>query len=399
MKSRAIILIAATLLTAACTKQLGEAGEGTLTIKATEANCSPSNQFLSVSATGEWKLSITFSDQTEYDFTPWAYFGKYTDVDSISLSGNGDTSLIQFNWCGNQSPYSRTATLKLTNGSITKSFDFKQNGLSKSSSLATVLESDDLGEWMELPETNTQGLYYFNHMMTVNGKSCRNYSYGWDPNNLVALWVAYPLNSFTIGSGSRSNEWGLDPKVPRRYQPILYSPFQGFYDRGHQCPSADRLSYEANVETFYGTNMTPQKAALNQSAWGVLEGNVRNWARKFDTLYVVTGCVVKGSTAKAYDNDGKAVTVPTGYYKALLGYKKSGGVANTSSNGGYTAIGFYFDHKAYDKDTQALMNQAVTIDRLEEITGLNFFVNLEKTSSAIAQRVEANYHSWWGNNM
>ena len=57
-------------------------------------------------------------------------------------------------------------------------------------------------------------------------------------------------------------------------------------------PSADRLSRVANIETFYYTNMTPQKAALNQGMWENLEEKVRVWARSMDTLYVVTGCQV-----------------------------------------------------------------------------------------------------------
>ena len=284
-------------------------------------------------------------------------------------------------------------------GGQSKSVKFTQKGLSKSSDIATVLESDELGRWMEIPETDTEGLYYYTHQMNVSGRECRNFSYGWDPVNLVALWVAYPLNSFTIGSGYRTGEWGVDPKVPRNYQPILYSPYRGYYDRGHQCPSADRLTYDANVQTFYGTNMTPQLGSLNSSAWSNLEGMVRKWSRQFDTVYVVTGCVVNGSTGKAYDNDGKAITVPSGYYKALLGYKGIGTVADTGNNGGYTAIGFYFDHRTYESSPKAIMEQAVTINRLEEITGLNLFVNLERESVTISNRVESTYNSWWEKNM
>lgn len=401
MKLRKIFIVLFSILAVACSKKLDD-GSASLTLKATEADYKPSNQYLTVRASGDWNLTMTFSDQKDLDFRPWAYFGKYTDVDSIRLSGSGNSDFIQFNWTGNNSPDTRIATITITCGSSSQSYTFTQSGKSQGSDTAKVLKSDILGNWMELPQTNTPGLYFYSHPMTVGGNTTRNYTYGWDSVNLVALWVAYPLNSATIGSGSRTNEWGLDPKVPRQYQPILFHGFSsslGFIARGHQCPSADRLTYENNVKTFYFTNMTPQRNELNSAAWGVLEGMVRSWCRSFDTLYVVTGCIVDGSTEKAYDNEGKAVTVPTGYYKALMGYKKSGTVADTGDNGGYTAIAFYFDHKSYSGKTTTVMQQSITVDSLETITGINFFYKLEKDNPTISSRVEKSINSWWSKNI
>ena len=104
MRYRNAILLAAVILSSACSKQLDDNNSCTLTVRAVEAGCNPSNQFLTIKAGGEWKLALAFSDQTEYDFVPWAYFGKYSDVDSITLSGKGDNNLVQFNWSGNKSP-------------------------------------------------------------------------------------------------------------------------------------------------------------------------------------------------------------------------------------------------------------------------------------------------------
>ena len=112
-----------------------------------------------------------------------------------------------------------------------------------------------------------------------------------------------------------------------------------------------------------------------------------------DTLYVVTGCSVEGSTAYALDNEGKKVTVPTGYYKALLGYKKAGTIGITSQTGGYTGCAFWFDHKAYSGN---VMNQSMTIAELEEKTGVDFFVNLPSViDQELARKVETTKDSWW----
>ena len=226
----------------------------------------------------------------------------------------------------------------------------------------------------------------------MSDRDCRNYSFLWDRENLVAHWVAYPLNRGLRGTGSRTDAWGYDPKVPRDEQPELFSGFDGGYQRGHQLPSADRYGGN-NVSTFYFTNMTPQLGSLNTKAWENLEGRVRELSYTSDTLYVVTGCVLEGSTDKAYDNSGKAVTVPSGYFKALLWY--NGG--STYSFGKWTAAAIYCEHRSYGSSlgTDVLMS----IDELEEITGIDFFVNLpDRVNLYEAQRIEAEdpvQNSFW----
>ena len=253
-------------------------------------------------------------------------------------------------------------------------------------------------KWMELPETKDgDGLDFYFHDQILGGKAIRSWSFDYDSKALLAHWVAYPLNKTLRGSGARTDQWGLDPKVPASQQPVLYNAYKADngkkYDRGHQLPSADRLDRDANVKTFYFTNMTPQLSGLNSASWADLENRVRTWSESFDTLYVVTGCSVKGSTEVAYDNDRKAVTVPTGYYKALLGYKKTGSVGNSSQNGGYIGCAFWFDHVAYSGD---FMSKAITISELEQKTGVNFFVNLPEAAGAEnAKVVEGTKDSWW----
>lgn len=394
---RGTILTAAAVLSAvACGDNYSAVG---VALRLNETGPAPSNQWITVTASGEWTLTLDFPDRTETDFTPWAYFNGNDTLTVIS--GIGTRKDITLNWIANANTEQRSVTVVASSGSRKSTAIFQQGGATPASAiLPATLKSDELGAWMELPATNTPGLYYFAHDMEIAGKTTRNYAFGWDPNALVALWVAYPLNAWNIGSGDRSNVWGLDPKVPRKYQPVVFGAFSsgnaGSFDRGHQIPSADRLYYDANVTTFYGTNMTPQRNKLNSAAWSTLEGMVRNWARQFDTLYVTTGCVIDGSTEYCYDNDRKKVTVPTGYYKALLGYKKSGTLGLTASQGGYTAIGFWFDHQAYAAKESVVMAQAVTIDELETRTGHDFFVNLPfAIGDALAAKVESTKDAWW----
>lgn len=332
--------------------------------------------FVEVKANASWSLSLDFHGDE-----PWA--------ELTLTSGSGENNGVILSYQKNEGETQRSLEVILTSGSAKTSCRFVQLTSHGTSSVV----QDPICKWMELPETKDNSKLFFTHYMTSLSSRVRNYSYYWDVENLVALWVAYPLNERLVGSGSRTDEWGLDPKLSRDMQPVLYKGFNGGYDRGHQLPSADRLARNANIQTFYGTNMTPQKGSLNQRGWASLEGAVRDWSRQFDTLYVVTGCTVKGSTDVAFDNDGKAVTVPTAYFKALLGYQKSPTIGIAPTTGGYTGIAFYYPHEAY---SGGYMAKSMTIDALEDEVGIDFFVNLPSAiGENLAAKVESTKDSWW----
>ena len=335
---------------------------------------SEGSMFLTVDVDGPWTLSLDFGEAS-----PWAELGV--------VAGEGRRVDVDLYWSENTGEENRTLSFRLV---------YEKGVIRKNLTQKSKTSSDVPAKWMELPAVGLEGdQQFFYHNQRIDNKDVRSWSYLWDPDHLVALWVAYPLNKKLIGSGSRTDEWGLDPNLPREKQPVLFNGFSGGYQRGHQLPSADRYNRAANIQTFYGTNMTPQKGGLNGGVWANLEGRVREWSYKFDTLYVVTGCTVAGSTLKAYDNDGKAVTVPTAYFKALLGYKKSGGLGMTSQTGGYTSVAFYMKHFDYPSN---YMDSAMTIDELETITGFDFFVNLpDKISSTMAEYVESSKDNYWYN--
>ncbi|MBQ2501304.1 MAG: DNA/RNA non-specific endonuclease [Bacteroidales bacterium] len=251
--------------------------------------------------------------------------------------------------------------------------------------------------WLELPATSAEdGHTFLHHTMFFGSQEARSFSMYWDSKNLVSRWVAYPLYRKAMGYGTRTDRWGLDPLLSSNEQPVLDRSYESLdgnsYDRGHQIPSADRYNYEANVKTFYYTNMTPQLNDLNGALWADLENNVREWAwpdsYETDTLYVVTGCIVDDSDTFVKDNDGKQVTVPTHYYKALLRLYQ----------GNYNAIGFWLDHKKYDNN-KVDKSIAVSIDELETLTGEDFFVNLPDGIESIVEAADPKTDIWWWNNM
>lgn len=368
----------------------------TVEVKTTMIEAEGRSQYIYVKASSSWKITLTSVDG-----------GAPVDwIIAAPSSGSGNTD-VTLNVAANESEQERSAVLTVENSAGKASKTISQKGKKpeiKPDPDPTPEPKPNETGWLELPSVPA-GTDFFAHSMTIGSVKTRNYSFIWDYDNLVAPWVAYPLCKWNMASNvKRTNAWALDPLLPESKQPVLYRGFSkgnnGWYARGHQIPSADRLtSYESNAMTFYGTNMTPQiQEGFNGDIWATLEGMVRSWANKSDTLYVVTGCVIDykdGETVKyALDNNGKKVTVPTAYYKAVLRYMKS----STVGYSGYSACAVWLDHKVYSTKTID-SSYSMSVDDLEEKLGIDFFVNLPaKVGEDVAARIEAEEPkgvAWW----
>ncbi|MFK8105133.1 MAG: DNA/RNA non-specific endonuclease [Saprospiraceae bacterium] len=187
-------------------------------------------------------------------------------------------------------------------------------------------------------------------------------------------WVAYELSKDLLYKKrvDRSNNFRPDPKVssasasPRDYK-------RSGYDRGHLVPAGDMgFSKRSMSETFYMSNMSPQIRNFNGGVWRELEEQTRDWVMKFDKLYIVTGPVL---TAAIRDKIGvNEVSVPDSYYKVLLDL----------SEPEVKAIGFILPNEIR---YEHLSQFAVSVDEVEELTGIDFFYrlmdeNLEKELEA-----------------
>lgn len=251
-------------------------------------------------------------------------------------------------------------------------------------------------KWMELPATKADDGQDLLIHSTLDGK--RSYAAYFDYDHFVSSWVAYPLHSGNIGSGKRMEEsaFPMDPLLDRSQQAYLPKGYKESslgkkYDRGHQIPSADRLDWRLNIETFFSTNMTPQDSELNAKAWEKLEEKVRGWAcnADTDTLYVVTGCYVGDSTETAEDSDGKKITVPRGYYKALLRLSKK--------DNSYSSVAFWFDNKS-NSASSIQKTMSMSVDELEKKVSVDFFVNLPADTQKSVEAQNPADVAWWWNN-
>ena len=374
------------LFMVSCQRPVTESSSLEVSVKTPVVDSGKGQMFVNVKCDGRWTLALTD-----------AVDGKDVDWASLSVtSGSDNKSNVVLSYQVNASEQSRKLDIVLDDGLHWVACSVEQMGAGKQPEPepdpAPDTELPKTG-WLELPAMDDPGLGYYSHSFKMNGKTYRNFSFGWSQEDRVALWVAYPLcKLYTNGSAGRTNEWALDPLLGED-SAAPFGGYAGSYARGHQLPSADRqCCYEANAQTFYGTNMTPQLNAHNEGIWADLEGRVRGWAKTSDTTYVVTGVIVSPSSKKEKDSYGKSVTVPDAYFKAVLKYSKS------STLGMWNAAAFFLEHKAYSGNVGK--EHSMSVDRLEEITGIDFFVNLpaklgDDQAAAIEAADPSKSSVWW----
>lgn len=192
-----------------------------------------------------------------------------------------------------------------------------------------------------------------------------------------ANWVSHLiLPDIISGNVSRTNNFRLDPKVSTVTATKADYWYSG-YDRGHLAPSADfKWSKQALSETYYYSNMSPQKPELNRERWAELESVLRDYViENVRELYVITGPVLHDSLSIMM-NEGRKndVSIPEFYYKIAVDLRADPplGIAFLMPNG---------------KCAYPVMNYATSIDKIEEITGLDFLPNLPED---IEQMIESN---------
>ena len=256
---------------------------------------------------------------------------------------------------------------------------------------------------LSIPHLNPD-YQYVEHTVSFREQEILNYALEWVADKRHAAWVAFSFDAETSQKNvNRSDDaWMPDPFVPTSPEESDHKS-DGF-DKGHLCASEDRVyNRTANEQTFYYTNISPQMTSFNGGYWITFEKLLQTWARSgdYEHIYVAKGGTMNKllvnftGTQNAADGrrpqtDANGLTrhglaCPAYYFMAVL--------AQQGNN--YQAIGFLVEHRddyGYDNDHQAPVDvttsHALSIDALEEETGLDFFCNLPDD---IETQVEADY--------
>lgn len=206
------------------------------------------------------------------------------------------------------------------------------------------------------------------------------YTVSYNSDYRVANWVAYELTRQEAKSKKteRSNKFVPDPAVKGASATNEDYTRTG-YDRGHLAPAGDmKWSAKAMRESFYLSNISPQKPGLNRGIWKELEEQSRLWAKENGAVYIVTGPVLTPALKRMGKN---RVGVPRTFYKVIA----------IRAGDRMEAIGFLFENRDYGKTP--LPSLAISVDSVEKVTGIDFFPSLPDSTE---RRMEAtvNKEAW-----
>lgn len=231
-------------------------------------------------------------------------------------------------------------------------------------------------------QTEKDSLAYFakHYLPAMNDKEelvqHMGYALCYDDPYEQAKWVAYRLTAQMCGNNEeeRTDNFREDKDVtsgsalPEDYK-------KSGYDRGHLCPAGDMAWSETTMsESFYMSNMSPQKPAFNRGIWKTLETDVREWAKVEEELYIVAGGVLQPGLETIGTKN--KVAIPKLYYKVILdvhGPEKK-------------AIAFVMPNEG---SKQSVFDFAVSVDSVEHLTQINFFPNLP---DALENNLEAHFN-------
>ena len=205
--------------------------------------------------------------------------------------------------------------------------------------------------------------YYVTH----RANNIVNFSLEYDVDKRHPRFVCFTFDDNTSETAvKRTDAWAWDPMIPPQYSTESMFKNSG-YDRGHLVASHDRVySREANMQTFYYSNMSPQLPSFNQKYWSKLEQQVQSWGRNKsfrDILYVAKGGTIRDDQVENTKVKGRIV-VPKYYWMAMV--VKKGAT--------YHGLAFWLEHKEWDMKTP-MMTVAISIDELEKKLGFDLFHN------------------------
>ena len=185
------------------------------------------------------------------------------------------------------------------------------------------------------------------------------FALGYSRKHRQPLFVIYLLDARELENKtvSRKNRFLPDPEVLS--DSASGSDYKGSgYDRGHLAPAADMaFSAEAMKHSFYYSNISPQDPSFNRGIWKKLEEQVRFFAETEKKIYVVSGPVFSEKDSVHIGNH--QITVPEKFYKVIYDLTPP-----------EKMIAFIIPNR---KSSSSLQSYTVTVDHVENQTGLDFF--------------------------
>ncbi|MCA8832069.1 DNA/RNA non-specific endonuclease [Hymenobacter pini] len=224
---------------------------------------------------------------------------------------------------------------------------------------------------------------YTNYLMNKT-----QYSMSYHRDRGIPNWVSWHLSSAWLGSTARQDNFSADASLPSGWYRVGSTSYSGSgFDRGHNCPSADRTGSVAdNSATFLMTNMMPQAPNNNQRTWANLENYCRTLVDAGNELYIICGSYGKGGTGSAgYKEtiDGGRITVPARCWKVIVVLPVgTGDAARVTTSTRVIAINTPNDNSL----STTWGSYRTTVDAIEAATGYDL---LSAVSASVQATIEA----------
>lgn len=141
----------------------------------------------------------------------------------------------------------------------------------------------------------------------------------------LAYWVGWNIDGTQMQLLSRTGlNFAKDPRIPDEYQAgnDLYA--NNRLDRGHLARRADLTwgsdneAAQANKDSFYFTNITPQMDDFNQSGQAGIWGRLENALYEDVELDDLRCSIFAGPVFHAEDQDYRGYQIPVEYWKLVL---------------------------------------------------------------------------------
>jgi endonuclease G len=197
----------------------------------------------------------------------------------------------------------------------------------------------------------------------------RGYSVGYDESLPSPRWSSYRVFPHKDVHLERPSAFKADARTEARVTTAEY--VRSGYDRGHLSPNyAISVCYgeEAQKETFLLSNIVPQLHALNAGLWKDMEQRImKRYVERYGTVWVQVGPVFATPPEKKVGR----IPVPAAFWMVISEYEESAH--------GLRAIAYLVPHEEKWRDAE-LTRYVVSIRRVEELTGLDFFPKLPKAA-------------------
>jgi len=185
------------------------------------------------------------------------------------------------------------------------------------------------------------------------------YTLRYDAAHKQALWVAYAISSDSLQLPLKRQKLKLkkDPRIKTRG--TVASDFRDKAFKALHLTPVEHFAYSefALSQLHYTSLFSPVSNHFEKSAWSVLNEQIKTWANQNGQVYIVRGPIFDANPNRT---EQASIAIPNAIYTIVLDIQRPE----------IKALGFILPN---GENNLPLSNYAVTIDEIEQKTGLNFF--------------------------